>query len=176
MSFQNRHTDMSDKINTHLNGEQLQQASLKNLLFNIEKLPKEEEAEKFMLLGMLSAYAKNIPEMHENFKKALEVAPADPVIIYNYAQALFINSLYSQAILNLQKLPELNADCCELLGLSCQALGLKGKARQFLDKLDEEAKSCKKECNCSQCGQEAINAVLQSFDEERDIWQSLSTR
>lgn len=176
MIFKNRHSNLAERMDSELKENPLSDKMIKNMLSSIGELPEEDTAEKFMLYGILNAYKENIPKMHENFSKALELAPDDPVILYNYGQALYKNSLYSQAVLCLQKMPELNSDCAKTIGLCCQALGLHGKARQFLENLEEEGKNCKEGINCSKCGQDAINAVLQSFDEERDIWQSLSTR
>lgn len=173
MKFINRNSPYSEEI-SDLAANAGSEAFYK-ILGDADHSGKIDEAEKFMLKGLCESCLNKDSSydlMHENFTRALECAPNDSAILRNYGRALFQAKLYAQAIGTLQALECPDEEDLKIIGLSCKALGLSGKARQLLgNEIDAEC-----DLSCPACGKEAIRRVLDSFDEDEDIWRSLSTR
>lgn len=174
MKFINRKSPYPQKMSDLAASSSASQQDFLNIMEEAEKSGNIDEAEKFMLRGLLACCVKDssIESVRDNFDRAMRCSPQDNAILRNYARALFHNKLYAQAIDTLQKVECPDEEDMKIIGLSCKALGLKGKARQLLD--DDGRNVC--DLSCPACGEDAIRRVLASFDEDRNIWQSLSTR
>lgn len=77
-----------EEINRLGKSTEVTDMDFKRLLRKIEPLKAKEPAEAYMLLGMTHTMKWNEAEIRSNFDNALRLAPANPVILNNYAVSL----------------------------------------------------------------------------------------
>lgn len=139
-------------------------------------------AEGDTLLGIIASANRQLPEMHKRFRNALAIREEDPAILRYYGLALYENGLFSQAVQVLQAAPEDDSFASEVMALSCLALGLSHKAKQYYLGAGHTEEDFQRLCATKQDfpeseeAQKGFAAVYESFDRDYELWKSLSMR
>lgn len=66
----------------------------------------ENEIDKYNLLGIIFYYESKLDDAIEMFKKALNINPVHPDVLFNYSKALFEKGDYFESWRYLTRIPE----------------------------------------------------------------------
>lgn len=132
-----------------------------------------------MLLGIIHAINKDVPRMRKCFKNSLAYGTDKTAVLVNYGQGLYFNGFFSEAIDTLLPVHEKDSQSCLVIAMSCMALGLEAKAKQFYkisgENIPFEDFFRDRKFPHPQTDK-GIDAVFQSMEKDYTIWENLSKR
>lgn len=169
------------RINNAWETRSLTPASLAAFEEEAQKLRAADVAEGEIVLGILAAHRGDLQEMRKRFRNAREFNAPQYLVDWNFGLSLFICGDFSGAVQVLAPYMEKDKDCALFVACACKYLGLDAKAAQLFESLGvDEAEYGKEAAELASRRisfiAPALESVQNSFEEDKEIWQSLSKR
>jgi len=122
----------------------------------------------YLVLGMIATLERNVDEMHNHYRRAFKLNPANPVGYHNYAVSLGKLGIYSEYITYAHKAYETNRGDLNSLEFLIDTSLIVGQIYQANQLLDEWNRLCPKRSNPSSAGIENAIKIMENHGITQD--------